>query len=193
MPSPLLPARVDETSSDAPDWLEEFHRGTRHVMRQVYADHFVTVERAVGKVLQGADKETAIHEVFLRLLTEADLRATFRGGSLRAWISTISRNYAIDYWRRQQRERPAGTAQDLLEHVAEPTRLDAKVEARVMIARFRDVVPEKWRDVFEVRFVQQLDQSEAARVLGVHRTTLLYQEFRVRKLLEKFVLHGEGQ
>jgi RNA polymerase sigma-70 factor (ECF subfamily) len=62
-----------------------------------------------------------------------------------------------------------------------------------MIDRFRaHHLPAKWRGVFEVRFVQQLDQSEAARVLGIHRTTLVYQEFRVRQLLRKFFLQKEG-
>jgi len=191
MPSPLLPAGVDETSR-APDWLDEFHRGTRGAMRQCYADYFGTVDRAVGKILHGADKETVIHEVFYRLLTDAELRATFRGGSLRAWIGTVARNLAIDHWRRQKHERPGGSAEDLLENVEDGARFDARVEARVMIDRFRAEIPPKWRDVFEVRFVQQLDQSEAARVLGVHRTTLLYQEMRVRRLLQKFLLPKEG-
>jgi RNA polymerase sigma-70 factor (ECF subfamily) len=191
MPSPLLPAQVDETAADAPDWLDAFHRGGRSAMRQCYADHFTTVDRAVGKVLQGADKETVIHEVFFRLLTEPDLRATFRGGSLRAWIGAIARNAAIDYWRRRQHERPGGSAEDVLDNVADKARFDARVEARVMIERFREAIPPKWRDVFEARFVEQLDQSEAARALGIHRTTLVYQEFRVRKLLQKFVLPRE--
>jgi RNA polymerase sigma-70 factor (ECF subfamily) len=42
--------------------------------------------------------------------------------------------------------------------------------------------------VFDARFIQQLDQPEAARLLGMHRTTLIYQEYRVRTLLKRFVL-----
>ena len=48
----------------------------------------------------------------------------------------------------------------------------------------------KWLRVFEVRFIQQLDQSEAARVLKISRTTLIYQEYRVRKLLNGYFLRG---
>jgi RNA polymerase sigma-70 factor (ECF subfamily) len=191
MPSPLLPARIDGPSAGAPNWLEEFHAGTSEAMRQCYAEHFASVEHAVARVLHGADKETVVHEVFFRLLSEPALRLTFRGGSLRAWIATIARNAAVDYWRRQQHERPSGSAEDVLADMPDMCRFDARVEARVMIERFRSIVPAKWRDVFEVRFVQQLDQSEAARLLGVHRTTLLYQEYRVRKLLQKFLLQKE--
>jgi RNA polymerase sigma-70 factor (ECF subfamily) len=39
----------------------------------------------------------------------------------------------------------------------------------------------------------QLNQAEAARRLGIHRTTLLYQELRVRQLLRNFVLGAEAE
>jgi RNA polymerase sigma-70 factor (ECF subfamily) len=192
MPSPLLPARAQESSPDAPDWLGAFHRGTQAAMQQCYADYYATVDRAVGRVLEGADKETVIHEVFYRVISDGALRASFHGGSLRAWMATIARNGAIDYWRRRQRERPGGTAEDLLDEVPDSARFDARVEARVTIDKFRGRLPEKWRGVFEARFVDQLDQSEAARALGIHRTTLLYREIRVRALLRKLVFEKEA-
>ena len=42
--------------------------------------------------------------------------------------------------------------------------------------------------VFEARFVRQLTQREAASTLGISRTTLAYQEHRIRKLLRKHLL-----
>ena len=161
-------------------------------MRQVYVDHYESVDRAVGRVLEGADRETVVHDVFCRLMTEEKLRATFRGGSMRAWITTIARNAAIDAWRRQQHERPGGDARDLAPGEDVGARFDARVEAQIMVDRFRaDCLPDKWRTVFEARFIQQLDQSEAARALGIHRTTLLYRELRVRQLLRRFFLQTE--
>jgi RNA polymerase sigma-70 factor (ECF subfamily) len=190
MPSPSLPAGLDPPQAEAPDWLAEFHRGSKGVMRQCYEDHFANVERAVGRILGGADKETVVHEVFFRLLTEPRLRSTFQGGSLRAWLSAIARNAAIDHWRRRQHEQPGGSREDVEGDVHDGARFEARIEARNFVDRFRDGhLPDKWRPVFEARFVQQLDQSEAARLLGIHRTTLAYQEFRVRQLLRKFVLH----
>ena len=63
------------------------------------------------------------------------------------------------------------------------------VEAQITIDRFRtECLPDKWRKVFDARFIQQLDQPEAARALGMHRTTLIYQEYCVRNLLKRFVL-----
>lgn len=191
MPNPLSPARARDASPEDADWLAAFHEGTHEAMRRCYADSFAAVERAVGSVLSGADRETVVHEVFYRVIADGALRATFRGGSLRAWMATVGRNAAIDYWRRRRREVPSGTAGDLLEDAEDGSRFDARVEARLVVERFREMLPAKWRGVFETRFVAQLDQSEAARVLGIHRTTLLYREMRVRALLRKFVLTKE--
>jgi RNA polymerase sigma-70 factor (ECF subfamily) len=182
-------ASPPEVAAEAVNWLAEFHRGSRDVLTECYVDHFVSVERAVGRILKGADRETVIHEIFFRLMTNESLRHTFQGGSFRAWISTIARNQAVDYWRRQQFEVPAGAPEDLLGEREDAARFENRVEAQITIDRFRsECLPEKWRKLFDARFIQQLDQPEAARLLGMHRTTLIYQEYCVRKLLRRFVL-----
>src|SRR4051812_18866792 len=183
------PVSPPERAADAVTWLSEFHTGSKAVLTECYIDHFASVERAVGRILKGADKETVIHEIFFRLMTNEHLRLTFQGGSFRAWISTISRNQAVDYWRRQQFEVPAGAPEDILGEREDAARFENQVEAKITINRFRtECLPEKWRKVFDARFIQQLVQPEAARALGMHRTTLIYQEYCVRNLLKRFVL-----
>jgi RNA polymerase sigma-70 factor (ECF subfamily) len=61
------------------------------------------------------------------------------------------------------------------------------------LERFRErLLPPKWRAVFDVRIVAQQDQPTAARALGMRRTTLAYQEYRIRRLLRRFVLRGDS-
>ncbi len=176
---------------EASSWLEAFHRGDRQVLHECYVDHVDTAERAIRGILEGADKETIIHELFFRLISDGDLRAKFRGGSMRAWIGVVARNLAIDYARRRRRERPAELAPHATPDSHPQTTIEASIEARQVIARFREThLPPKYRRVFDARFVQQLDQSEAARALGMHRTTLLYHESRIRKLLKSFLLRN---
>src|SRR5262245_40899093 len=97
-------AAADAADDDDAAWLAAFHRGDRRAMGQCYRDHFETVEAASGGLLGGADRETVIHELFSRLLAREDLRRSFRGGSLGAWLAMIGRNQAIDYKRRFGRE-----------------------------------------------------------------------------------------
>src|SRR5262245_37829285 len=103
---PSAPLLARERTRPGMEWLERFHAGERQVIEQVYREHFRTVDGAVGAVLSGADRETAIHEVFLRLINNDNLRRSFRGGELGAWLSVVSRNHAIDYARRRNREAP---------------------------------------------------------------------------------------
>lgn len=172
-------------------WLVDFHAGRRSVLEQCYRELYPTVQRAVGRVLTGADQETVIHEVFYRLISREELRRSFRGGSLKAWIATVAYHQALEYVRRQQREqgvlaqaRELGAGED---EAAEA--FSSESEARILVDRFRrECLPEKWHGVFEARFLRQLPQREAARELGIHRTTLAYQELRIRSLLRRFLL-----
>src|SRR5262245_38043480 len=170
---------IAEAAADSHDWLRLFHDGERGILEVVYRDHFETVARAVGPLLGRADKETVIHEVFLRLISQAPLRASFRGGDLGAWLSTVSRNHAIAYLRRRNRETPAGMSPSAGE---EARSWESHAEARMLVDRFRqEMLPPKWAGTFELRFLRQLTQTEAAAQLGIGRTTLAYQEARIRR------------
>jgi RNA polymerase sigma-70 factor (ECF subfamily) len=182
-------------AADTP-WLDRFHAGEREVLDECYRNHFRVVETAVGHVLRGADKETVIHDVFLQLLARPELRRGFTGGSFAAWLATIARHQAIDFWRRYRREH---SLEQLASRNApgEPVQpvepLERTVEARLLIDRFRrEVLPPKWARVFEARFVSGLDQRSAAAQVGISRTTLAYQEIQLRRLLRRFLL-GRGK
>jgi RNA polymerase sigma-70 factor (ECF subfamily) len=174
---------------ESESWILEFHAGSRAVIEELYRTHFERVAHAVGSVLDGADKETTIHEVFYRLLSNEQARRGYHGGSFGAWIATVARNQAIDHLRRRRLEEPAGSPGELMEQDARGHSFDDRVNAQLMIRKFcEQCLPDKWSRVFEARFIQQLDQAEAARSLGIRRTTLIYQEYRVRKLLERYFL-----
>ena len=174
-------------------WLEAFHAGARPVMENCYRDHFATVDRAIGQILGGADRETVIHEVFSRLIAREDLRRSFQGGSLGAWLSAVGRNQAIDYRRRLVREVPLPVAAtDTAAPQGQTSQWEDAAQARLLIERFkREHLPPAWTELFDVRFLQQLSQRDAAATLGVSRTTLAYRELRIRRWLRHFFLEGE--
>jgi RNA polymerase sigma-70 factor (ECF subfamily) len=182
-----IEVKVSLADAEATAWLQEFHDGRRACMASLYREYFPTVAAAVGRVIGGADQETVIHEVFFKLLSSADERRRFHGGSFAAWITTVARNQAIDYARRRGRERV--TAPDeITEQVGSvPGAADAAT-ARVLIDRFRDGLPEKWRPVLELCFLRQLSQRDAATALGLSRTTLAYRHHQIRMRLRKFLV-----
>jgi RNA polymerase sigma-70 factor (ECF subfamily) len=183
--------RSAPATEDADRWLADFHAGHRPVLEQCYREHYGTVQRAVGRVLSGADQETVIHEVFYRLISREEVRRSFRGGSLKAWLGTVAHHLALEYVRRRQREQ--GAIERSQEPAEESVEVSEESDARLLIERFkRECLPAKWHAVFEARFLQQLPQREAARLLDIHRTTLAYQELRIRALLRRFLL-SEGR
>jgi RNA polymerase sigma-70 factor (ECF subfamily) len=172
-------------------WLAGFHDGTPEAMEVCYREHFATVDAAVASVLRGADRETVVQEVFARLMSDPALRLAFKGGRLTAWLGTLSRNLAIDFVRHRKFElpdglMPAGDRADTDEAV------ERRADLNLLVERFRkECLPPQWSAVFDARFVRQLDQADAARHVGIRRTTLAYQEYRIRRLLRSFALRGE--
>jgi RNA polymerase sigma-70 factor (ECF subfamily) len=168
--------------------LSAFHAGDRSALEQCYRDHCDAVIAAAAEILRPVDAETVAHDVFHRLLTEPAMRASFRGGDLRAWLVRIAKNRAIDHRRKYARET------ELPDALTAPS-LEApdadRLSAERLVEKFRrDCLPPKWHAVFEARFLKQLGQREAARELCMKRTTLMYQEHRIRELLRKFVLEA---
>lgn len=154
-------------------------------MTDLYHDHFATVAAAVGRVVVGADKETVIHEVFFKLLSSPEHRRRFQGGSFSAWIATVAHNQALDHARRTRREVPVD---GLIEHIASADEPGEAATARVLVERFRDKLPENWRPVFDLCFLRQLPQRDAAAALGMSRTTLAYQHHQIRARLRRFLV-----
>jgi RNA polymerase sigma-70 factor (ECF subfamily) len=148
--------------------------------------------RAVRPIVQGVDLETVVHDVFCRLLSNEQARRSFAGGNFGAWLITVARRQAIDFRRRTEREQltDGNELRELTAQQQAPTGND-DLELGVLIGRFRErVLPEKWQAVFQARFIDQLDQRTAAQRLNMHRTTLAYQELRIRLLLRQFVLEN---
>ena len=103
----------------------------------------------------------------------------------------VAANRAIDVARRLRREEPSEAEDAAGADVPVAPRFDDAVDAKMLVDRFvREQLPPAWAGVFDARFMRQLPQREAAAELGMQRTTLVYQEQRIRELLRKFLLEG---
>jgi RNA polymerase sigma-70 factor (ECF subfamily) len=172
--------------------LEGFHAGDRTTLERIYRDHHAKVARAAASVLAPADAETVTHEVFHRLLSTPKMRESFKGGDVGAWLARVAKNQALDFRRRYARETSLEDGIEAPDTSSAESEQGDSLSAALVVERFRKtVLPAKWDAVFEARFLKQLGQREAAVVLGMHRTTLMYQEHRIRALLRKFVLETD--
>ena len=189
-PLPDAPPYPHPMSDDA--WLRAFRAGEPSCLEQSYREQFDAVDRTVGQILSGADRETVVHEVFFRLLNDESLRRAFNGGSFPAWLRVVARNQAIDHARRRKLEVEFIRSSLENDEPAIDDRFEQRIDARRILERFgSEALPSRWYRVFIARFVQEQDQPTAARSLRMRRTTLAYQEYRIRRLLRRFVLRGE--
>jgi RNA polymerase sigma-70 factor (ECF subfamily) len=185
--SRLLAASV---GPEDPSWIDGFRRGDRQILADCYRSYYRVVETAIGGLLGAADRETVIHEVFFRLLSDGSMRESFTGASLGAWLSSIARNRALDVSRRARRE-VLFTPMERADTEGE-VRADEVAMMCLLLERFqREHVPPAWAPVFEARFLRDLSQREAARCLGMRRTTLAYRELALRRRLRRFMLAEE--
>jgi RNA polymerase sigma-70 factor (ECF subfamily) len=190
--SSSMPPVVPVLSETDDVWLDAFRRGDRAIIEQCYRQYYPVVEAAIGTLLGAADRETVVHEVFFRLLTDKGMRASFSGASLGAWLATVARNRAVDLNRRARWETLVSDPLDVAEtSLFEPGAHEQHV-MRLLLDRFRrEHLPAEWAPVFEVRFLRQMTQREAARYLGIRRTTLAYRELQLRRRLKAFMLAAE--
>jgi len=188
---------VDPTMFD----LEAFHAGVREVLEQVYREHLMRVERTVRRYCRGAEAECVIHDVFLAVVERPEVRQSFKGGDLGAWLATLAARRALDRLRRERRvtlQDPA-SLEGALEPVEEEASLLERDRARRLAAELERFAAEqlpgldrRLAQVFDLRIVRRMSHMEAAAELGIPRTTLIDREGRLMKTLGHFLRRRLG-
>ena len=132
--------------------------------------------------------EEIVQEVFIKAFRKL---GTFNSrGSFSAWLGRIARNSSIDALRRHRNQ---GLPLDeiSLDHQKVPKGLyrnqtDAETnEVRRKINSAILSLPELFRDVAVMRFLENLSYRQIAERLGVPDTTVKNRLFRIRKMLHK--------
>lgn len=137
------------------------------------------------------------------LMQEAFMKAYLKIGlynpkyDFGAWIYTIARNTFVDFDR--QRKSNALNPQNLpLEsgtttQIATPTPEDYIINAqqRSQIERYIAMLPEDYRQLFELRFIDEYSYEEIAEKLDMKLGTVKTRIFRVRNMMCRLITEGE--
>jgi RNA polymerase sigma-70 factor (ECF subfamily) len=124
-----------------------------------------------------AAAEDATHEVFLRAFRHRE-RAP-EGEEIVPWLRRIATNYCLNELRnRSIRARPVPEADESGRDSRHPEEsISARNEARQLLAS----LPDRLRDVAWLTYVDDMEQAETARTLGISRRTVVN---RIRELRE---------
>jgi RNA polymerase sigma-70 factor (ECF subfamily) len=165
---------------------------------QVYDEHVVGIYRFVyARVGNHPDAEDLTAQVFVRAVEQLD---TSRDRSqIAAWLYRVAHNAIADHWRAFYRLPLIGA-----DHVApgwepaDPSPVpsaeaadDAATQDRAhdRVRSLLDRLPEPYRRVLELRFLQRLSVAETARAMGITDGNARVLQYRA---LRRAALLGEG-
>lgn len=126
--------------------------------------------------------EDLTSEVFIKALTSFDRFDP--AGSFQAWIYTIARNHFLNYCRTSSREVPLEKAVSIKADCLEKIEFGMEME-KVIIAI--NELDEYSREVLLLKFVDNFDNKEIARVLGKEEGAVRTQISRALVNLRKII------
>lgn len=150
-PDPVSPARLHVVTGESyADW------------EAVYADNVVAVYRIVYRqVGNRPDAEDLAEEVFLAALPRLRLPAPV--ASVRSYLGATVRSVVAEHWRRRYAAPPAAPLpDDVPDPLPQPPSGDGGRAARLLAG-----LPDRFRQILELRFLRGLSIRQAADEMGV--------------------------
>lgn len=157
---------------------------------QIYDAHVVAIYRFVhARVGNRPDAEDLTAQVFMRAVEQLD--TTRDEGQIVAWLYRVSQNAIADYWRAFYRLPLVGTEQvapgwEPAAPGETPHEADDDPATRRVDALLRRL-PDRYRQVLELRFLRRLSVEETARELGIshgNAKVLQYRALRKAALMD---------
>lgn len=176
-----LAKRVIEGDSIAFDTLFARHRDTIYAMLLKYTGN-------------SDDVDDLMQEAFMKAYLKIGLyNPKYDFG---AWIYTIARNTFVDFSR--TRKSNAINPQNIslessdTSHMSAPTPEDCIINAqqRAQIERYIAMLPEDYRQLFELRFIDEYSYEEIAEKLDMKLGTVKTRIFRVRNMMCRLITEG---
>jgi RNA polymerase sigma-70 factor (ECF subfamily) len=135
-----------------PDWQAIYLDNVERLYRLMY-----------GRVGNRPDAEDLTAEVFQAALVP--LRTTASVGEVRAYLLTTARTVLATYWARRY-----GLQVTVIDPEADRPSMDdppADTDAPQRVTQILDLLPERYRRILELRFLQSCSLREAARAMDI--------------------------
>ena len=160
---------------------------------QVYGKHVVGIYRFIyARVGNRPDAEDLTAQVFVRAVEQLDTAR--EPGQIAAWLYRVAQNAIADYWRAFYRLPVIG-----VDHVApgwEPADDGAQrtalpdERASLRVQALLGSLPDRYRRVLELRFLQRMSVAETARAMGITNGNAKVLQYRA--LRKAALLGGDG-
>lgn len=156
------------------------------LFNRIYDDYHRQMEYVAYEVLQNRqDAEDAVQEAFLSLSAHLDTLKGMEDFRIYYYVTETVRNKAIDLLRRRKYSLPYDELVDSCDDTEDFTdRIAAKDAADEMLEYIKQL-PDHYREVLSLCYVNELSSKQIAGILGRSDTTVRKQLQRGREILLK--------
>jgi RNA polymerase sigma-70 factor (ECF subfamily) len=177
---------VQSTSDDA--LIHEYKLGSLEAFNLLYARHLPAVHNRVRYVVPAEDVEDVTQEVFIAALHSL---GSFRGDSqFSTWLRTLTNHKVAEYYRKRNRKKEAPQV-PLLETKLRVESTGPGSEERIVLQAALNQLPAEYREVLLLRFSEDLQFNEIARITGqnLEATKSLFRRAvaKLRSILEETI------
>ena len=170
--------------------VDRLRRGDASAMGEVYAC-FANYLTAVCSryIIEDEDIRDVLQESFIKIFTKADTFHYEGEGSLKAWVTQVTVNEALQYLRNQKRKGMVGFDDERIEDKAELTDETPPINdipTEVLMEMIRNLPP-GYRTVFNLYVIEGKRHKEIAELLGIQEQTSASQLMRARRLLAMWI------
>lgn len=137
--------------------------------------------------------EDAVQETFLRIARNMDKIDEIHSRQTKRYLISTARNAAIDLYRKQDRQRRREVNVEDAEAMMPVSYLETDMDNAVL-----DILknlPEKYREVFLLKYSAGMENSQIAKICGIRETTVRQRIARGKAMIEDALekLEGGGQ
>lgn len=170
--------------------VDRLRRGDASAMGEVYAC-FANYLTAVCSryIIDDEDIRDVLQESFIKIFTKADSFHYEGEGSLKAWVTQVTVNEALQHLRNQKRKGMVGFDDERIEDKAELTDEAPPINdipTEVLMEMIRNLPP-GYRTVFNLYVIEGKRHKEIAELLGIQEQTSASQLMRARRLLAMWI------
>ena len=160
----------------------------REDLAAMYEKHHRIIFSQLRGRVERQDTEDVLHVILDRMLAGMDRMRNMDEIRQAMYIRSIARNAAMDYLRARIRHRShtADAPDEDLAHLTDPQCVEDVVLRRDALSGMKRAIaalPMEKRDLLEMKYVQEMDDAQIARHLGISRVNVRQRLSRLRREL----------
>ena len=164
----------------------------RSMVERLYIDQKQTMYHTAFAILKNKqDAEDAVHEAFLRIITNIDKLSEIESEKIKSFVIIVVKNIAIDIYRKLRKK---GVADTIIEDEIDISEVERKVFDEFEYDVLRKAIgslPETQRCVLILRYYHGMATSDIASMLGITARAVNTRINRAENRLTKMLKEGE--